>query len=434
MSQNKNIRVQSRADTKENWAILNPVLLPKEIGYETNTGKYKMGDGITPWNDLPWYNKNFNIVNGEAEGSLRTIGATDESDSYKLGEYAFAEGRNTEASGGYSHAEGLYTNTDIQQDGTERVMLLVTQVYDKTIYFSNDSGYSDTTAYLKFKIWSASEGDYDQYIVGTLNNDQFVSSDEDLEGLKGGPSLHSTYIDFNSDNTISDSAFQVSFGASHAEGIGCTATGDGSHAEGAGTKAKHKAAHSEGSTTIALGYSSHAEGVQTTAEEGCSHAEGFGTVACGYGSHAEGDCTGAIGEYSHSEGSWGSAIGWASHSEGFGARAYGGLSHAEGHNTCANGQCSHTEGSDTIASGDYQHVEGKCNIEDTEIDMYGMGKYLHIAGNGTDIDERSNAYTLDWDGNAWFAGGILLTAPNGKKFKITVDNSGTLKTTEFTEY
>ena len=37
-------------------------------------------------------------------------------------------------------------------------------------------------------------------------------------------------------------------------------------------------------------------------------------------------------------------------------------------------------------------------------------KYLHIAGNGTSSpdtgDIRSNAHTLDWNGNAWYAGGI----------------------------
>lgn len=32
------------------------------------------------------------------------------------------------------------------------------------------------------------------------------------------------------------------------------------------------------------------------------------------------------------------------------------------------------------------------------------GKYAHIVGNGTSDDNRSNAHTLDWDGNAWYAG------------------------------
>lgn len=55
MSQ-KNIRIQSRVDTKENWEKPenNPVLLEREIGYEKETGKYKIGNGISTWNELPY--------------------------------------------------------------------------------------------------------------------------------------------------------------------------------------------------------------------------------------------------------------------------------------------------------------------------------------------------------------------------------------------
>lgn len=119
------------------------------------------------------------------------------------------------------------------------------------------------------------------------------------------------------------------------------------------------------------------------------------------------------------------ANGVCAHAEGFGTVANGEESHAEGYFTCANGFASHAEGSKTIASGECQHVEGYCNIEDTE------NKYAHIVGNGQSDGRRSNAYTLDWDGNAWFAGtmegtGVILTSPNGTRYMITVSNSGTL--------
>lgn len=45
----KQIRIQSRVDTKENWESENPILLNKEIGYERETGKYKIGDGVNTW-------------------------------------------------------------------------------------------------------------------------------------------------------------------------------------------------------------------------------------------------------------------------------------------------------------------------------------------------------------------------------------------------
>lgn len=41
--------------------------------------------------------------------------------------------------------------------------------------------------------------------------------------------------------------------------------------------------------------------------------------------------------------------------------------------------------------------QGRYNEIDTE------GKYAHIIGNGTDDNNRSNAHTIDWKGNAWYA-------------------------------
>lgn len=48
-------RIQIRRDTEANWAINNPVLLLAEMGYETDTNQFKFGDGINPWNDLPYF-------------------------------------------------------------------------------------------------------------------------------------------------------------------------------------------------------------------------------------------------------------------------------------------------------------------------------------------------------------------------------------------
>ena len=70
---------------------------------------------------------------------------------------------------------------------------------------------------------------------------------------------------------------------------------------------------------------------------------------------------------------------------------------------------------------------GRLNIIDTE------DKYAFIVGNG-EGQIRSNAYTLDWNGNAQYAGtveatGIILTSPNGTKYRITVNDNGELIST-----
>ena len=151
-------------------------------------------------------------------------------------------------------------------------------------------------------------------------------------------------------------------------------------------------AWAEGKDTIASGQTSHAEGNQTTASGDYSHAEGAGPKASGAASHAEGDSTTASGN--------------SSHAEGYITTASGNSSHAEGDNATASGLVSHAEGSATTAQGDNQHVQGKFNIADTTS--------AHIVGNGSRYSNKSNAHTLDWSGNAWFAGDVYTGSTSGK--------------------
>ena len=123
-------------------------------------------------------------------------------------------------------------------------------------------------------------------------------------------------------------------------------------------------------------------------------------IATGDYSHAEGTDTYARGNCSHAEGQGNTAGGDASHVEGTTCIAEGASSHAEGQYTKALGHSSHSEGQGTIAHGFGQHVQGKNNIQDTE------EKYAHIVGNGDTINDPSNAHTIDWHGNGWFAGKI----------------------------
>lgn len=205
------------------------------------------------------------------------------------------------------------------------------------------------------------------------------------------------------------------------------AVGDWSIAEGSGTVAKGRASHAEGAYSKALQDGCHVEGYQTKATGYWSHAEGEMTVVSSYASHAEGSyCTLPDGTKRY-----GTASGYASHVEGGGCHATSSCSHVEGLATTASGAQAHAEGRYTIAAGGAQHVEGVANIEDTE------DKYIHIAGNGT-FTNRSNAYTLDWSGNGWFAGTVTATAillkssteGSSKYFKLTINDSGELSISE----
>ena len=174
--------------------------------------------------------------------------------------------------------------------------------------------------------------------------------------------------------------------------------GSGSSAIGRMVEASGDTSHAEGDSTIASGTCSHAEGGETIVSGIYSHAEGTFTTASGGNSHVEGSGTSASGNYSHAEGHNNTASGESSHAEGTFTTASGDNSHVEGNHTTASGNYSHAEGNSTIAAGKYQHVQGKYNIEDTE------NKYAHIVGNGSGTAVRSNAHTLDWNGNGWYAG------------------------------
>ena len=88
--------------------------------------------------------------------------------------------------------------------------------------------------------------------------------------------------------------------------------------------------------------------------------------------------------------------------------ASGENSHAEGSFTEASGNSSHVEGIGNIAIQEAQHVQGKFNIPDN-IEPH----YTHIVGNGTSYTERSNAHTLDCEGNAWYSGDVYVGSTSG---------------------
>lgn len=250
---------------------------------------------------------------------------------------------------------------------------------------------------------------------------------------------------------------------SHAEGIFTRATGISSHAEGGSTKAEGAYSHAEGQGTRAIGTDAHAEGFNTIANGDGAHAEGYNTIAYGSGAHTEGynyaysikvtgvanSNTYTLSEHTNNQyirlnariiyndviskiigynpetltitvsPSLSSedlneqtvnlrfgAFGTSAHTEGHNTIAGDNQAHAEGYFTTATGHAAHAEGYHTIASKAYQHAQGKYNIDSPDT-------IAHIVGNGTAVDARSNAHTLDWDGNAWYAGDVYVGSTSG---------------------
>lgn len=158
--------------------------------------------------------------------------------------------------------------------------------------------------------------------------------------------------------------------------------------------------------STAVGRYSIVEGKNINASGDYAHGEGFETEASGNASHAEGHGSKATGKYSLATNYMTTASGAASHAEGGTTVASQRYAHAEGYYTEASGAVSHAEGARTIANHLAQHVFGFSNIADTSTNANDRkGTYVEIVGNG-DNYTRSNARTLDWNGNEWIAGAL----------------------------
>lgn len=219
-------------------------------------------------------------------------------------------------------------------------------------------------------------------------------------------------------------------------------------AAGNQTTASGNAAFAMGYKSIASGASSVAIGTQNTASEECAVALGYGNtasegcaVALGADNTASGVDSFAAGGLNVASGEAATALGLRTIASGKGSLAVGskltssdettasglgsvaiglstlasgGGSVAMGQKTVANATCSAAIGNNVKATGRAAMAIGQFNVEDTNAEDISHGggarKYLFIIGNGTADDARSNAMTVDWDGNGIFAGKLTVGA------------------------
>ena len=425
-------------------------------------------------NNGEWTVDTLNVVNniedGSNVGSVRTISSQDNDSNYNIGRYAFAEGELTKASGrashaecegtyargAYSHAEGNSTTASGEDSHAEGNLTTASGNHSHaegdsttasgvkshaegsgtTAQGANShaegrntvanapashaegtgtiANHSSQHVFGEYNIeddsneGATSRGNYIEIVGrGTANNLRRNARTLDWSGnewLAGnvtvaGGSLTLGNTTFTA-STIGTSNLQnLVDGSANGSLKGVNASPDGgtdnyrigvnSVAEGYNTKANGSNAHAEGSDTRANGDCSHAEGYSTYAYQSYTHSEGYTTTATGSGAHSEGSHTTAGGDFSHSEGSY----------------------------TRTRGSYAHVEGRYTIANHKSQHVFGEYNIVDPSSNLYTeRGTYVEIVGNGADENGRSNARTLDWNGNEWLGGNLSLAS--GKSFTI----------------
>ena len=343
------------------------------------------------------------------------------------GEASHAEGNATEANGFTSHTEGKETIAYGEASHTEGYKTVTGNSEDSTkgAYahaegnktnalgnYSHAEGNSGTAWLSTFKITEVSDNttyttniNHTNLKIGTVlcynNKYAYITAIPTTKGF-------STNVPLDTPEAIIGEKVYViqgtAFGqSSHAEGFNTTADGICTHAEGISSFAIGNYSHAEGFNTAAIGVQSHAEGDTTEAGKN-AHSEGQYTKASGNAAHAEGGnvrVTGsgtqlyneATGNFSHAEGTHTTAAGESSHAEGVGTtvNTTGIGAHAEGYNTTASGPNSHAEGSSTEA-GINAHSEGDSTKADG-ISSHAEGQYTKASGWASHAEGGNDATT-----------------------------------------
>ena len=139
------------------------------------------------------------------------------------------------------------------------------------------------------------------------------------------------------------------------------------------------------------------------------------SIALGYRATAGGERSVALGAYAQSSGGESISLGGTAHgsrSVAIQGTATGTASLALGVNCEATAAYSTAIGVGVVAGGMNSAVLGYYNTPDDAA----QNRYVLIVGNGAP-GSRSNAHTLDWSGNGWFAGNLYVGGTNQDKGK-----------------
>ena len=222
------------------------------------------------------------------------------------------------------------------------------------------------------------------------------------------------------ENSIASGLYSLGFGVqTNASGYAAIAMGRASTASG-------ESATSIGHQTAASGKFSIAMGENSTASELYSMSFGVQTDASAYAALATGRATSASGNSSVSLNYLTSASGYASLAVGSSTQSIGENSFAGGLSTQSTGYSSAALGRETVASGNHSLSIGQ-GTNSHAFNSVALGQYNSVSnnadpdtylttntalvvGNGTDTNNRSNAFKVLFDGTTTIAGSVTASS------------------------
>ena len=202
-----NTKIVMRNDTAANWTEKNSVLLKGEFGVETDTNKFKIGDGTKAWADLPYAGADESVIKSIINENRDTCSYVDLTE-------------------GQEDADGLATLANPKQGDTAIVRKAIDDkhksytayVYNGTAWSAMDGNYNANNVYLDADIKMA--GNYTQ--VGNLTKTQTGTADFKTKGMSVAQALTEIFSKRLQPGTPTAPAVTLTFGQAKAYEVGTT--------------------------------------------------------------------------------------------------------------------------------------------------------------------------------------------------------------------
>ncbi len=160
-----------------------------------------------------------------------------------------------------------------------------------------------------------------------------------------------------------------------------------------------------GQSSFAVGLDSTASGAHSISGGYVSVASGDTSVALGNGAQATGNASLAIGTTTQSIGENSFAGGLSTQSTGYSSAALGRETVSSGNHSLSIGQGTNSHAFNSVALGQYNSVSNNADP-----DTYLTTNTALVIGNGTDTNNRSNAFKVLFDGTTTVAGSVTASS------------------------